>query len=125
MKARSLGESFIYAISGLRETILKERNMKIHLFTGLLAVLMGIVFRLSRMEWGLLVLTICIVLTAEMINTAIERTVDLVTDTYHPLAKAAKNVAAGAVFLSALMAVIMGLIIFGPHLLIFINIMKG
>lgn len=125
MKTRSLNESFIYAISGLRETILKERNMKIHLLAAFFAVLLGVIFSLNRIEWGFLFLTICIVLTAEMINTAIERTVDLVTDNYHPLAKAAKNVAAGAVFLSALIAVVMGIIIFGPHILAVINIMKG
>ncbi|SHG86045.1 diacylglycerol kinase (ATP) [Thermosyntropha lipolytica DSM 11003] len=121
MKARNLKESFVYALSGLKETVIKERNMKIHLGAAVLALGLGGIFKISRLEWGLLVLTISSVLTAEMINTAVERVVDLVTDHYHPLAKAAKNVAAGAVFLSALLAVIMGFIIFGPHIWIIIK----
>lgn len=122
MKARNLKESFTYALAGFKETVIKERNMKIHLLAAFLAVLTGYALKLSRWEWGLLILTISMVLTAEMINTAIERAVDLVTDNYHPLAKAAKNVAAGAVFLTALAAVVMGILVFGPHLLAVISL---
>jgi Diacylglycerol kinase len=66
---------------------------------------------------GVLTLTIFLVLTAETVNTALEKTVDLVTSEYHPLARTAKNTAAGAVLLTALNAVIMGFIIFYPHLI--------
>lgn len=122
MKARNLKESFVYALSGLKETVVKERNMKIHLLAAALAVLLGGSLKISRLEWGFIIITISMVLTAEMINTAIERAVDLATDSYHPLARAAKNVAAGAVFLSALMAVAIGFIVFGPYLLKLIKI---
>ncbi|MBO8158673.1 diacylglycerol kinase family protein [Thermosyntropha sp.] len=117
MKTRSLKESFTYAISGLKKTVISERNMKIHLSAAVCAVLLGFVLRINRTEWGLLLLTICIVIVAETLNTAIERTVDLVTENYHPLAREAKNIAAGAVFFSALIAVIIGLIVFGPYFL--------
>ena len=63
----------------------------------------------------MLIITIFIVLIAETINTAVEKTVDLVTGTYHPLAKKAKNIAAGAVLLSAINALIMAFLILGPY----------
>jgi len=91
--------------------------MKIHLVMAVLAAAGGVLFKITRGEWGLLVLTIFLVLTAETVNTALEKTVDLVTSEYHPLARTAKNAAAGAVLLTALNAVIMGFIIFYPHLI--------
>jgi len=89
--------------------------MKIHILAAAIALALAGLSQLSRVEWGLLVLTIFMVLVAETINTAIEKTVDLVTPDFHPLAGLAKNLAAGAVLLTALNAVIMAVIIFGPH----------
>jgi len=91
--------------------------MKIHLIAAAIAVGTGWILGLERVEWGLLFIAITLVLMAEVINTAIERTIDLIAPQYHPLAEKAKNMAAGAVLLSALAAVILGVIVFGPHLL--------
>ncbi|HWP95523.1 MAG TPA: diacylglycerol kinase family protein [Syntrophomonadaceae bacterium] len=113
---KKLGQSMGWALSGLKYTILAERNMKIHLAAALAVFALAGWLGLSRMEWGLLVLTVFLVLVAEMVNTSIEKTVDMVTQEYHPLAYTAKNVAAGAVLLAAVNAIIMGLVIFLPHL---------
>lgn len=112
-----LRQSFAWALSGLGYVLRSQRNMKIHLVLAGLAVAGGAFFKIARWEWGLLMLTVLSVLAAETINTALEKTVDLVTSEYHPLARTAKNAAAGAVLLTALNAVIMGFIIFYPHLL--------
>lgn len=111
----TLGKSFSYAWSGILYTIAHERNIKIHLLALVTVVIAGWWLELGRVEWGLLWLTCFLVIVAEMINTAIENTVDLITDQYHPLARAAKNAAAGAVLLSAINALIMAYIIFAPY----------
>jgi len=80
--------------------------------------------KLNNIELLILALTIALVLTAEMINTAIEIVVDMFTKEYHPLAKAAKNVAAGAVLISALSAVIVGYLIFYDKIAILLKILK-
>lgn len=116
MKRRTWTESLSCALSGLIVVLSTERNMRIHLVAALLATFLGSVLGIGRVEWGLLCLTIFLVLTAETINTALERAVDLITLEYHPLARAAKNAAAGAVLLTAINAVIMAFIIFGPYL---------
>lgn len=95
--------------------------MKIHLLAAAAAIIMGCIVGLTSLAWGLLSVTIIMVLAAESINTAIERTVDLVGPEIHPLAKAAKDAAAGAVLLTAVNAVVMAFILFGPYLL---NILK-
>lgn len=116
MAHHKLWDSFACALSGLFYTVGRERNMKIHCLAAFSVVGGGYILRLQRMEWGLLILTIFLVLVTETVNTAVEKTVDLVTSEYHPLARLAKNVAAGAVLLSAINAVIMAVIIFGPYL---------
>ncbi|NLB88140.1 MAG: diacylglycerol kinase family protein [Syntrophomonadaceae bacterium] len=116
MKSRNLRESFYYAFSGILYGFFRERNLKIHLLAAILAIFLGCFFGLTRIEWAILIFTIFLVFIAETINTAIEKTIDLVTSEYHPLAKVAKNLAAGAVLLSAINAVIMGIIIFGPYI---------
>lgn len=121
MKSKSLRESFYYAFSGIIFGFISERNLKIHVLAAILTVSLGCYFNLSRMEWAILIFTIFLVFIAETINTAIEKTIDLVTNEYHPLAKVAKNLAAGAVLLSAVNAVIMGIIIFGPYLYRILN----
>jgi diacylglycerol kinase len=90
--------------------------MKIHLFAAAAALGLGLGLGLARLEWAILSLTIFMVLAAEMTNTAIEKTVDLVTDDHHPLARVAKDMAAGAVLLTAFNAVFVAVLIFGPKL---------
>jgi len=90
--------------------------MRVHLTIAFLAILTGLILRISAIEFAILFLTIAIVLIAEMLNTVLELCVDLASPQYHPLAKIAKDVSAGAVLLSAIFAVIIGLFIFVPHL---------
>ncbi len=116
MKSRNVWESFYYAFSGIIYGFLKERNLKIHLFAAILAISLGAYLKISQTEWILLSFAIFLVLVVETINTAIEKTIDIIVSNYHPLAKIAKNLAAGAVLLTAINAVIVGIIIFGPYL---------
>lgn len=113
----ALWSSFRYAWEGLVYTIQCERNARIHLAVAGIVVVLGIWLGLSLVEWGLITVAIAFVFTGEMLNTVIEVVVDMVTPEYHPLAKRAKDVAAGAILLSAVAAVIIGLVILGPHLL--------
>ncbi|NLZ53750.1 MAG: diacylglycerol kinase family protein [Thermoanaerobacteraceae bacterium] len=111
-RTRTLGESFSYAISGIFYAIKTQRNIKIHFMTTILIVIFSFLLKLNIIELLIVSITITLVLTAEMINTAIEAVVDMFTQEYHPLAQAAKNVAAGAVLISAINAVIVGYLIF-------------
>ena len=77
----------------------------------------GIYFKVSKVEWAILLLTSASVLTLELVNTGIERCVDLVTKEYHDLAKAAKDIAAGAVFIMSIFSVIIGIVIFLPKII--------
>ncbi len=113
---KRLIQSFKYALEGLFTALRQERNMKIHTVAGVIAALCGFYFHLSVTEWLVLTLTIAGVFTAELLNTAIERTVDLYGRDFHPLAKQAKDIAAGACFISALASVIVGMLIFGPKI---------
>lgn len=111
----ALRESFAYAIRGIMTAIVSGRNMKIHIVAALLVVMTGWWLGINRLEWVVVTICIFLVLIAETFNTAIEKSVDLVTREYHPLAKHAKNLAAGAVLLAAINAVIIGLLIFAPY----------
>ncbi len=111
-KSRTIGESFLYAISGILYAFKTQRNIKIHFVAAALAIYSSFLLKLNKTELLILSLTIVQVLTAEMINTAVETVVDMFTQEYHPLAKVAKNVAAGAVLLSAINAVVVGYLIF-------------
>jgi diacylglycerol kinase len=115
MGRNTLPESFYYAIVGVVSVFKSERNMKLHFFAALVVIILAVLMNVTPFEWAILVLTIFFVLAAETINTAIEKTVDLVTDNYHPLAEKAKNMAAGAVLLSAVNAVIIAGLIFWPY----------
>lgn len=113
----SLVASFGFAFNGIIHLFGTQRNAQIHCIIGLAAVIAGFAFGISRVEWTVLVLTCALVLFAEGANTAIEAVVDLVSPDHHPLAKIAKDVGAGAVLLTAIAAVIVGLLILGPPLL--------
>ncbi len=117
MGRRGLRDSFSYAIRGINYAVAAGRNMKIHLLAAVLAIWTGYWLGIDRLEWVIIIITIFMVLAAETMNTALEKTVDLVTQKYHPLAMHAKNTAAGAVLLTAINAVIVGILIFGPYLL--------
>jgi diacylglycerol kinase (ATP) len=116
-RAATLLLSFRYAFAGIGYLLWTQRNAKVQTALGLAAVALGFLLGIERAEWLALVLTIALVLAAEGINTALEAVVDLASPNYHPLAKVAKDVAAGTVLLIAIASVIIGLIIFLPRLL--------
>lgn len=111
-KSHSLIKSFNYAIDGIIYTLKSQRNMQIHYMIGLLVIIMSLFFNLSRIELIGVIFAVSLVVIAEMLNTAVEKTVDLVTKDYNTLAKIAKDVAAGAVLISAINAVVVGYLIF-------------
>ncbi len=109
--------SFSYPIKGLRYAYKNEQNLAVDVGIALLVVIFGFLFRINKYEWAILVLTIGLVISCELINTAIEAVVDLVTEEYHPLAKVAKDTSAAAVLVFALVAIVVGLIIFVPKII--------
>ena len=114
---KALRKSFKYAISGIFTALKICRNLKIHYLFAILAIIAGLVLDISRVEFAIVLLAITFVVTLEMMNTAIEKVVDLLTERYHILALIAKDVAAGAVLLASIIAFVIGAIIFGPVLL--------
>ena len=116
MQFKKLVDSFNSAINGIINTVRTERNMKIHLVAAILVLIACFFFDISKMEFLILAITITMVMAAEVVNTAIEAVVDMSTNYYHPLAKIAKNAAAGAVLITAINAVIVGYVIFWDKL---------
>ena len=117
-KNRTLVASMEFAITGIITAFKEERNMRKHMISAILAIIAGTVFRISVTEWLFLLLEIFLVITFEIINSAIENVVDLASN-YHfsMLAKNAKDMAAGAVLIISGYAVLTGLIIFVPKII--------
>ena len=109
---QSIVKAFNAAIEGIIYTFKKERNMKIHYCVALVILISSLFCDFSKTERVLLLFTISLVVISEMFNTAVEKTVDMITDDYHPLAKIAKDVAAGGVLIASLNAVVVGYILF-------------
>ena len=108
-------ESFTHAGRGIWIFLKSTHNARIHLLALIGTVLLGLYFGITRTEWVMLILTFGFVLVAEAFNTAIEIDIDLTSPGFHPYARDTKDVAAGAVLISAITAVIVGLIIFVPY----------
>ena len=119
---RHLLSSFHYAFQGIGHAFRTQANLRIHTIIALAVIVIGLWLRLSQIEWAIVVVTMMIVFAAELFNTAIEATLDRVSSEHHPLAKVAKDAAAGAVLIAAIGAVIVGLLILGPKLLAWIAI---
>ena len=113
---KALIKSFQHAFCGILTSFVIGRNIKVHYTAALAAVLSGLSFGISKVELLIILLVSTQVICLEMVNTAIERTVDLVTSEYHIYAKIAKDVAAGAVLVAAIFATIIGGIIFLPYI---------
>ncbi len=113
----SFKSSFNHAMDGIEFAIDHERNIKIEIFMGICASILGFILNISSIEWAIIVLVIAMVLSLELINTAIERAVDLTTKEYQELAKAAKDVSAGAVLIMSMFSVIIGILIFLPKII--------
>ena len=115
-KAHSLFASFRYAVDGIYFCLRTQRNMRVHVLAGFCAMALGIWLRVPLVHLAIVAVVSSLVVTMEMLNTAIENAVDLYTHRRHPLAKISKDVAAAAVLVSAVNAVMVGLILLGPAL---------
>jgi diacylglycerol kinase len=107
---------FGHAFRGLWYALRTQRNARVHVSIAILAILLAIVLRISADEFAMVFVAITGVFLAEMFNTVFELCVDLASPDYHPLAKIAKDVAAGAVLLSAMLSIVIGVFVFVPHL---------
>ena len=121
MQVKKRLKSFSYAFAGIKDLFKTQPNAQIHLFVALCVLIAGFFFNISTIEWCILSLTMALVLSAEGFNTAIEYLTDLVSPDHHPLAGKTKDVAAGAVLISAIAAVIVGLLIFLPKMIQLFN----
>jgi len=117
LSIKRLRKSFGYAFKGIDDVIEHEPNMKIHVVVAILVVIMAFIFKVSIIEWIILVLLIGAVLAAETINTTIENLVDMYTKEYDEKAKIVKDTAAGTVLILAITSAIIGLIIFIPKII--------
>jgi len=115
MRNRDLLESFNRAANGIIFCLRTQRNFRIHILAAVLVLFFSLWFHITKEEFLLVLTAIFLVLVTEIINTAVEVTIDLITQEYHPLAAVAKNVAAGGVMLAAIIAVITGYIVFFPR----------
>jgi len=114
-------KSMPHAMRGLSIFLRTTHNMWIHIFFAIIAIFLGFILCLSSTEWVLILLAIGLVMVSEAFNTAIEIDINLTSPTYHPYARDTKDVAAGAVLLSSIISLIIGVIIFIPKL---INLIK-
>ena len=117
MKKDPLYKSFGYAFQGIFNTIRTEMNIKIHCAAAILVTIFGIWLQISKTEWMICFILFGLILALELVNTAVEATVDLFTEERKPLAKKAKDAAAGAVLIVAIFAAVIGILIFIPKLL--------
>ena len=116
-KSKNILQSFGYALEGLGYAFKTVKNMRYHLLFTLLVTIGGIIFHISRMEYLICLVFIALVVSLELVNTAIEEAVDLASPEIHILAKRAKDVAAGAVLFASVIAFIVGCAIFLPKIL--------
>ena len=107
----------MHALSGIKYAILKEHNMIIIITAMIVTTLLGLYFNITKIEWMFCILLFGLVSASEMINTAIEATIDLVTKEFHPLAKIAKDTASSATLIFSITSLIIGLIIFIPYIM--------
>jgi len=113
----SIPKSFSFAIQGLKKALAEEPNFRVHVVLGTIACILALVLGFSTLEWLILTVTIFFVLVLELINTTLENIVDLVSPEIKSEAKVAKDVAASAVFLSALFSILVGVALFLPKLI--------
>lgn len=114
MNFHKFGKSFVYATQGIIHAIKSEQNFRLHLLAAGIVFLASLWTDLSKWEWIIVVMLIFGMFMIELVNTAVERIVDLASPDFHPLAKQAKDLAAGACLVYAICTVIVGLIIFIP-----------
>lgn len=119
IKTRGLSrfrKSFIYSIEGLKYAFKYEQSLTIHILATVVVIVTNILLKVTFAEWATTLLTIGAVLATELINTAIEAVVDLVTLEIHPLAKIAKDCGSAATFVMAIVSIIIALLVYGPYI---------
>lgn len=116
MRAPTLWASFRFAFAGIWYVLRTQRNAQIHTSATLIIVALAFYLHISLVQWAILILTMGFVIVAEMFNTVAETALDVASSDYHPLVKVGKDVAAGAVLVTAIVAVLIGLLILGPPL---------
>lgn len=121
IRLRRLFKSHGYAVKGLVKTFREEQNLKIQTLAGLVVLILGGCLGVNRLEWTLLILAICLVLTAEITNSAVERITDVLKPRINTYVKEIKDIMAAAVLLSSIAAAAVGLIIFFPYVLTLLN----
>ena len=114
---RSLFNSFKYAFAGIYYALKFNRNIRIHFVAAIIVIIASIFFKVNAFEMGILGVMILLVICTEMINTAIEEVVNLLTNEHRLEAKVAKDVSAGMVLLTAIGSIIVGVLVFTPHIL--------
>lgn len=119
-KAR--GRSFIYAFRGIRRLVTDEHNARIHCVAAFLAVLCCILLKVSAQEWAIILLCIGCVFSAEAVNSAVEAICDKISPEYSPFVEKAKDIAAAAVLILAIVSLAIGLIIFLPRVINLLNV---
>ncbi len=118
---KRLGKSFVYAFNGIISAFKTEQNLLVHTIALIINIILMIAFKLNTIECALIVIVITIVFALEMVNTAIEYAIDMAMPEIHPLAKISKDVASGAVLIGSIGALIVGLIIYIPKILLYFN----
>jgi len=124
MKTRSLGESFRCAFQGVLFVLKTERNMVLHFIAAGLVVLLAVLLQVSSLELMCLTLAVAIVLISELVNTALEILCNIVCCDLEPRIKRVKDIAAGAVLVSAISAVIVGILVFWPRVISGIRLIR-
>ena len=105
-------KSFLFAIQGFRTAVVTERNIKVMLAVGALAVAAGLVLQIDLLSWAIILLCCAVVIMAELFNTAVETIVDLVSPEFHPLADRAKDIAAAAVWFLSFVVAVVGVLVY-------------
>ncbi len=113
---RKMCQTFGYARAGIAILLFKEKHSLILLLGGIAGLLLAWLLKVNKIEWMFVILGIVLIYVAEALNTAIEQVVDMVSPEYHPMAKKAKDVAAGAVLIAVIMAALIATLVFGPKI---------
>ena len=109
-------KSIKYSLDGLFYAYRYEQSLWLHGFCTILAIIMGIIFKIKLSEWAIVFISLGAILALELINTAIEAAVDLTTTKIHPLAKIAKDCGSAASFVMSIVSIVISLFVFGPYL---------
>lgn len=119
--SKAIFRKFSYAFRGLFISLKEEKSLVIHLIFATLAIIIGVILQLAPVSWAILILTIGLVVSSELMNTAIENVVDMVAFKYNFNAKKIKDVAAAATLVLAVIAIVVGLLLFIPRIVTFIQ----